>query len=113
MQNYGDPFIYFMQKEGVVLDRRKEFMERLTDSSKLNQIAFTGIPIVEIAGENRVLIENHCGVSEYGTTKITVNVKYGSINVCGHQLELRQMTKEQLVISGKIDCISLTRRNKK
>mgnify|MGYP002456976651 CR=1 FL=1 len=69
-----------------------------------------GQPIVEIAGDRRVLIENHFGVKEYSREKIGVKVKYGLVCVCGCNLELIRMTKEQLIISGRIDAVTLIRR---
>jgi len=72
--------------------------------------SFPGQVLVEIAGENRVLIEHHHGVREYSRRKIGVKVKFGVVEVCGNCLELRCMTREQLVISGKIDCVTLIRR---
>ena len=69
-----------------------------------------GQVLIEITGENRVLIEHHRGVREYSKDKIGVNVKYGVVQVCGNCLELKCMTKELLVISGKIDCVQLIRR---
>ena len=69
-----------------------------------------GQVLVEITGENRVLIERHGGVREYSRERIGIKVKYGLVQVCGSCLELRYMTKEQLVISGKIDCVQLIRR---
>ena len=70
-----------------------------------------GQVLVEIAGENRVLIEHHCGVREYSRERIGVKVKFGLVQICGSCLELRCMTKEQLVISGRIDCVMLKRRD--
>ena len=87
-------------------------LNRLIDESELTVDSFPGQPIVEIAGDRRVLIENHFGVREYGREKIAVKVKYGFVNVCGECLELRQMTKEQLVISGRISGVSLVRRER-
>lgn len=69
----------------------------------------TGIPLVEIAGEKRVLIENHRGVTEYHTDKISVRVKFGQICICGDDLTLAQMTGACLVICGRIDSITLLR----
>lgn len=71
-----------------------------------------GQVLVEIAGENRVLIEHHRGVREYSRERIGVKVRYGLVLVCGSCLELRCMTKEQLVISGRIDSVTLKRREK-
>ena len=72
-----------------------------------------GQVLVEITGENRVLIENHRGVREYSREKIGINVQYGVLLVCGSCLELRCMTREMLVICGKIDGITLKRRERK
>ena len=69
-----------------------------------------GQVLVEIAGENRVLIEHHRGVREYSRERITVNVRYGLVQICGNCLELRCMTKAQLIISGSIDSVTLKRR---
>ena len=83
----------------------------LWDRLDLPGESLPGQVVVEITGENRVLIEHHCGVREYSRERIGVKVKYSMLQVCGSCLELRCMTREQLVISGKIDCIVLKRRN--
>ncbi len=73
--------------------------------------SFPGQVLVEIAGEKRVLIEHHRGVREYSPQRIGVKVRYGVVEVSGCGLELRSMTKEQLVIVGRIDCVALKRGN--
>lgn len=85
-------------------------MERLTDGLDLPSEPIPGQPLVELTGERRVLIENHGGVTQYGREKICVKVKFGQVSVQGCGLELARMTKEQLIISGRIDSITLIRR---
>lgn len=68
-----------------------------------------GMPLVEIAGQSRVLIENHRGVCCYGREQIRIRVTYGEISVTGSRLELSRMSKETVVITGRIDCVSLHR----
>ncbi len=68
-----------------------------------------GQPVVELVGTDRVLIEHHGGVTEYGCDRIRVKVAYGAVCVCGNGLELKRMTREQLVIGGKIDRVVLER----
>ena len=63
-------------------------------------------PIIEIAGEQRMLVENHRGVSGYSSEKILINVEFGTVCVCGCGLRLFRMTREQLVIRGRIDTVS-------
>lgn len=68
------------------------------------------LPVLELAGDCRVLIENHRGIVQYSPEQIGVQVKYGRLLVCGCGLHLACMTRERLVISGRIDCIRLERR---
>ena len=65
------------------------------------------LPIVELAGQNRVLIENHQGVLAYSLEEIQIKVCYGSVCITGSNLHLMQLSKEQLVICGKIDALQL------
>lgn len=65
------------------------------------------VPLVELAGQNRVLIENHLGVLGYSLEEIKIKVCYGSVCVTGSNLRLMQLSKEQLVICGKIDALQL------
>jgi len=92
------------------MGKGRNFLEMMMDQSSLGSESVPGQPIIEIAGEHRVLIENHQGVSAYGKDRILVNVKFGCICICGCNLEMLHMTKEQLVIYGRIDTIGLQRR---
>ncbi len=85
-------------------------MERLAMAADLTDEPIPGQPLVELAGDCRVLIEHHRGVTEYGRNQISVRVKYGCVTVLGQNLELTRMTKEQLVIMGCIECVRLERR---
>ena len=84
----------------------------------LNKIAFraelpsemiSGMPLVEMIGCQRVLIENHKGITMYGCREICVKVSYGLLSIYGSDLELARMTRQQLVIAGRIEGISLHR----
>lgn len=94
------------------MKQRRGFMEQLTAAADLQDEPIPGLPIIEIAGDRRVLIEHHCGVTEYGREQIGVKVKFGQICVTGQCLELARMTKEQLIISGSIEGVRLIRRGK-
>lgn len=70
----------------------------------------TKVPIAELAGANRVLIENHQGVLAYSLEEIQIKTSYGKIGVKGENLQLLQLNREQLVINGRIDALQLFRR---
>lgn len=85
-------------------------MEWLADGMDLVGEPLPGQPLVELAGDRRVLIEYHKGVVQYSGERICVRVCYGTVCVCGAGLELCRMTGDQLVISGRIDQITVSRK---
>lgn len=87
------------------------FLESLADRAELETEPMPAQPIIEVAGDSRVLVENHGGVRAYSSERILVNVRFGMVCVCGCGLQLMRMTKDQLVIRGRIDSVSLQRRN--
>lgn len=68
------------------------------------------IPLVELAGCGRVLVENHTGVLVYSPGEITVRVSYGCLQISGENMMLAEMHREQLVITGTIHGVKLHRR---
>ncbi len=90
----------------------KHILDKMAVAADLSSEPVPKLPLVEIAGERRVLIENHCGVTGYGAQEICVKVRFGHIIICGKGLELVRMTKEQLVIMGMIDDVRFCRGGK-
>ncbi len=88
----------------------KKTLRQLTGTLCESNNGLYGLPIVELAGDRRVLIENHFGVVAYGTERICVKVKYGVLCICGLEMELEKMTKDQLVISGEIGSVTIQRK---
>ena len=83
--------------------------ERLLQQLSALPEPIPGMPLVEIAGQGRVLIENHRGVCCYGREEIRIRVNYGEITVRGCGLTLSRMSREAVVIKGRIDCVRLHR----
>ena len=84
-------------------------MANIMDRLDLPEESMPGVPVVEIAGTNRVLIEHHGGVTEYGCHQIRVKVKYGTVCICGDGLKLTRMSRQQLIVSGRICAVTLER----
>ncbi len=91
------------------MKQESTLLQRLSLAADLPDEVFPGEPLVEILGQQRVLIEHHKGVTQYDSHQISVRVKFGQICVCGECLQLRQMTGSQLVISGRINSVGLIR----
>lgn len=94
------------------MNRRERIMERVALGTDLPGVPIPGETLVEIMGESRVLIENHKGVTVYECDRIHVKVCFGELCIRGSRLELARMTNCQLVITGRIDCVTMLRRTK-
>ena len=84
------------------MGKGRTLLERLAAGADTDAQELSYRPIVEILGTQRVLIENHFGIMSYSREQILVKVRFGCIRVCGSGLEILCMSREQLVIRGKI-----------
>ena len=83
--------------------KKERIGQRIALVADLPDATVPALPLIEIAGESRVLIENHFGVTQYSRETICVKVKFGQVCGDGVALELARMTKGQLVGTGRID----------
>lgn len=90
------------------MKRQIDFWDRMD----LPGESFPGQALIEITEERRILIEHHRGVRAYRSNQICVNVRFGAVIIQGSCLELKCMTRDQLVITGRIDSIQLERKEK-
>lgn len=88
---------------------KQTMRERLMMTADLQGEVLPKMPLIEIAGSNQVLIENHEGVTQYSSCCIHIKAKYGQICVQGCNMTLSRMTRDQLIISGQIDSVHLIR----
>ena len=84
---------------------------QVADAMQLHGEPLPGVSLVEIAGDCRVLIEYHKGVIKYDRQQICIKTTYGHVVVCGCNLTLMEMTRTQLIITGRIRAIEFKRRD--
>lgn len=64
-------------------------------------------PKITILGFNEMLIENYKGILEYEEIYIRLSTHIGIININGFNLNLEQMTGDDILVTGKIDSMTL------
>lgn len=64
-------------------------------------------PKITIIGFNEILIENYKGILEYEDIYIRINTHIGIININGFNLNLEQISEDDISVKGKIDSITL------
>lgn len=82
-------------------------LNRLRQRSSDPGLVQAGKTLLEILGKERLVIERHRGIQCYGTEDILVRTSFGQIHICGKDLGLCCMSKEQLCVTGKIDKVEL------
>lgn len=86
------------------------FLEIIQAEKELTRKSIAGESIIEVAENRRMLIEKHCGIIQYSQELIGIKMPFGCVVVSGTSLEMSEMTKDRLLITGTIDSISLQRR---
>ena len=86
---------------------RHDYFRQTAMNLELPGESMPGVPIVEIFGNGRVLIEQHKGIVGYCCNDIKIQTKCGIYSVQGNKLEIARMTKHQIVIIGKIKSVFL------
>lgn len=64
---------------------------------------------VTIISFDELLIENYKGIMEYEDFFVKINTEIGVININGFNLNLEQMTNEDILVKGVINSIDLER----
>ena len=59
-------------------------------------------PLLELLGDERLLIENHKGIRSYAPDNILIGISNGMISVLGQTLRIICMTRDRIVICGRI-----------
>ena len=91
---------------------KKGILQQILDSSGLEEECIPGQSVLELLGDNRILIENHRQIIAYELSHIWIRVSFGTIQIFGCNLQLRAMTGRKLLITGKIDRIDICRGKK-
>lgn len=67
-------------------------------------------PKITMMGFKELLIENYKGILEYQDFYIRINTYIGIININGFELDLNEMTTDDLLIKGKIESIDFEKK---
>ena len=78
------------------------FKEKMTDMLSLPKEIALDLPLLMATGRDELNIENFKNLVEFTDTKIRIQTRAGMLTVEGTGLKLKQITTENIFISGKI-----------
>lgn len=86
---------------------RKNKESRLDRLLEMPKEIYSDVPKITITGFDEIIIENYKGILEYEEFFIKIKTYIGNININGYQLELENMTNDDIKVKGKIESIDL------
>ena len=89
------------------MGRKEQFFGTLADGLDLSGEPAPGISLAELWGSQRLLVEQHGGVLAYCPEEILISVSYGQLRVTGENLTLNLMTRQRMIIQGRIQGVMI------
>lgn len=86
-------------------NKKKNIINRLDKVLEMPKEITSNEPKITILGFNQMLIENYKGILEYQEFYIRLNTYIGIININGFNLNLSEMTTDDILITGKIESV--------
>ena len=88
---------------------RKKKYTKLDRMLEMPKEVCSNIPKISITGFEEMIIENFKGILEYEEFYVRVKTQMGIININGYNLNLENMTDDDIKVSGKIESLDIER----
>ena len=85
--------------------RRRQKQTRLERVLEIPKEISSSEPKITIIGFNEMLIENYKGILEYQEFYIRISTHIVILNINGFNLNLTEMTSDDILITGKIETV--------
>jgi sporulation protein YqfC len=76
--------------------------KRIADALELQHDVALNLPVLHITGFERLLMENHRGLLEYGRNKIRIASTAGTVEIAGEGLAIKSVGRDEVLITGSI-----------
>ena len=94
------------KKKEAQVRGRELFLEKMADRTSLpKDLAFNSCCLTAM-GQNEIIIENYRGILEYTPERLVVLTRQCRVEVQGKRLEIAYYGREEMKITGRIECIS-------
>ena len=88
---------------------KKRNYNKLDKMLELPREVCSDIPQIIITGFDEMIIENFKGILEYEEFFVRINTHIGIININGFNLNLENMTNDDIKVTGKIESMDIER----
>ena len=88
---------------------KKKNYRKFDKALELPQEVCSNIPKITMVGFDEMVIENFKGILEYEEFFVRINTHIGIVNIDGYQLNLENMTNDDIKVTGKIESVDIER----
>jgi len=89
--------------------KRTRFFDKAAETFDLPGEVLWDLPRITIVAGNRVVVENHKGLMDYGENSIVIAGGRVEVRIVGTELELRAMNADELLITGDVFSVEFIR----
>ena len=86
---------------------KKRKINKIDKMLEMPEEIYSNVPKLTIKGFEEIIIENYKGILEYEEYFASISTYIGIVNIKGYNINLEQMTNDDIKIIGKIECIEL------
>lgn len=90
---------------------RTGIKEKIINALELPKDLILDIPRITIVGDRDILLENYKNILEFSCEQIRVATGLGVIRISGENMQIREITCDNIAVSGEINGIELTETN--
>lgn len=88
---------------------KKKSYTKLDKILEMPKEVCSDIPKIIVTGFDEMIIENFKGILEYEEFFVRINTHIGIININGFNLNLENMTNDDIKVTGKIESMDIER----
>lgn len=88
---------------------KKKKLNRIDKLLELPKEVYSDVPKISIIGFDEMIIENYKGILEYEEFFVRINTHMGVVNINGYNLNLENMTNDDIKVTGKIESLEIER----
>ena len=81
---------------------RTSFKQTVAETLELPKEIVLNMPRLTMVGNNDLVIENYKGIIEYEDGRVRINTGIGVVKITGDRLLIKEITSEDIIISGVI-----------
>ncbi len=80
----------------------RHIKKTITSMFELPKEIVFNLPLINVIGNEEINIENYKGIIEYNLERVRINTSCGIIKIEGKKLLLKQITAENISVTGSI-----------